>query len=279
MEITNSGLAAIVIPVYKPTLSALEMVSITQCFSILSAYPIIAVKPEKLNLDVYDFKFDKVVEFPNEYFEGVAGYNKLMLSASFYEKFLTYKYILIHQPDAFVFRDDLRYWCDQDHDFIGAPWLRSKEYANIFKKTKHLAKRWLHTKLNKKQQNTDLPTEIQRDNRVGNGGFSLRKTAIFHQVCLNNKAMIDQYNSRSEHQYNEDIYFGLEANRKQKQLNIPDFKKAVFFSMETQLEYAFRLTGGKLPFGCHAWDIHQTFWAPIIAQSSGIDILSLDKDG
>jgi len=278
MSKINSGVVAIIIPLYKPKMSALETVSITRCFSIMSGHPIIAIKPKKLNLDNYSFNFKKVVEFPDEYFDSVAGYNRLMLSASFYEAFVNYKYILIHQLDAFIFRDDLKYWCDQDYDYIGAPWLRSKEYANVFKKTKHLTKRWLHTKLNKKQTATNLPTQIQIDNRVGNGGFSLRKTAVFQHVCIKNKTMIEQYNNRSEHQFNEDVFFGLEANRKQKQLNIPTFKKAIFFAMENELEYAFRLTDGKIPFGCHAWDIHRTFWAPVIAKSTGIDILSMDQE-
>jgi hypothetical protein len=35
------------------------------------------------------------------------------LSASFYERFLDTKYILIYQLDAFVFKDELQEWCDK----------------------------------------------------------------------------------------------------------------------------------------------------------------------
>jgi hypothetical protein len=266
---------AIVIPLYKSQLSPLEDISVRQCFKILSSYDIIAIKPEKLNLDNYTFSFHDEVSFDDEYFENPAGYNKLMLSAGFYEKFLQYKYILIYQPDAFVFKDDLAYWCDQGYDYIGAPWLRYTDYGDTFKKLKNLTLRFLHTKLNIKQAGTDLPTAIQLENRVGNGGLSLRKTEVLHDVCLRNKKIINYYNSRPEHQFGEDVYFGLEANRKKKQLNIPDYRKAVFFSMNDVLEYSFRLTKGELPFGCHAWDLYIDFWTPIMLSSSGIDISNL----
>lgn len=267
-----NNLAAIVIPLYKSRLSPLEEVSVRQCFKILSSYKIIALKPKKLSLDHYNFNFDEVVSFDDEYFENPAGYNKLMLSASFYERFLQYRYILIYQPDAFVFKDDLAHWCNQGYDYIGAPWLRYTDYGDAFKKMKNLTLRFIHTKLNIKQPGTDLPTAIQMENRVGNGGLSLRNTKVLYEVCIRNKKTIDYYNSRPEHQFGEDVFFGLEANRKTKQLNIPDYKTAVFFSMNDVLEYSFRLTKGELPFGCHAWDLYIDFWTPIMASASNVDI-------
>jgi hypothetical protein len=277
MKNSNITVAAIVIPLYKTRLSTLESLSLAQCFKVLSAYPIIAVKPKGLSLEDYKFTFDHVISFDDEYFNNIEGYNRLMLSPIFYKTFLNYQYILIHQPDAFVFRDELTYWCNQGYDYIGAPWLRSKPYKNLFKKIKHLGKQWIHTRYNITMKNTTLPTEIQRDNRVGNGGLSLRKTAVLYQVCAEKSELINYYNSRSEHQFNEDMFFGLEANRTKKQLKIPGYEKAVFFAMENQLEHAFSLTQGKLPFGCHAFDINLNFWRPKIQSLPGIDTAMLNE--
>ncbi|CAM4262627.1 hypothetical protein SAMN06265348_108195 [Pedobacter westerhofensis] len=268
-------LVSIIIPLYKSELSPLEEISISQCFKILSSYKIIALKPQKLEMVNYKFPFNEIVSFGDEYFESIAGYNRLMLSSAFYEKFLKYKFILIYQPDAFVFRDDLAYWCNQGYDYIGAPWLRYTAYPDVFKKIKNHTQRFLHTKLNLHQPDNNLPTEIQLENRVGNGGFSLRNTKRFYEVCIRNKKMIAHYNSRAEHQFNEDVFFGLEANRKRKQLNIPNYKKAIYFSMNDQLEFAFKLTEGKLPFGCHAWNLYVDFWAPVMASASGVDIKNI----
>jgi hypothetical protein len=272
-----NNLAAIVIPLYKSRLSPLEEVSVRQCFKILSSYQIIAVKPRKLSLENYDFNFNEVMSFDDEYFENRAGYNKLMLSPIFYERFLQYKFILIYQPDAYVFKDDLAYWCNQGYDYIGAPWVRYTHYGDIFKKIKNLTLRFLHTKLNIKQRHSDLPTAIQIENRVGNGGLSLRNTAALHKVCIRNKKMIDYYNSRPEHQFGEDVFFGLEANRRREQLKIPHYKKAIYFSMNDVLQHSFNLTKGELPFGCHAWNLYIDFWAPIFASASGVDISNLKK--
>lgn len=257
----------IVIPLYKTQLSPLEEIAVRQCFNLLSAHKIVALKPERLSLDAYDFKFDDVVSFDNEFFDNPAGYNKLMLLADFYQKFLPYEFMLIYQPDAFVFKDDLIEWCNLGYDYIGAPWIRYSEYPDLVKKIKEFSKRYLHTKFNKKIPGTDIPTDNQIQNRVGNGGLSLRNVKRFYEICISNKDMIDYYNSRPEHQFGEDVFWALEVNRKRKQMKIPGYKKAIYFSMDINLVNAFKLTRGKLPFGCHAWDRQLDFWRPIFAQA------------
>lgn len=78
--------------------------------------------------------------FHENYFKSIDGYNKLMLSPSFYKAFSNYEYILIYQLDAWVFKDELQHWCNQKYDYIGAP---------IYQNNKLIG--------------------------IGNGGFSLRK--------------------------------------------------------------------------------------------------------
>ena len=77
-------------------------------------------------------------------------FNKLKESNLLYKKYKKYKYILFYELDAFVFRDELDYWCKKGFDYIGAPWNGTHCYY-------------------------DTPI-----NGVGNGGFSLRniKSAI-----------------------------------------------------------------------------------------------------
>jgi hypothetical protein len=66
---------------------------------------IVFVQPEGLENDYITKKYSNisVESFPKRYFENIEGYNELLLSASFYERFLDTKYILIYQLDAFVF--------------------------------------------------------------------------------------------------------------------------------------------------------------------------------
>jgi hypothetical protein len=263
-------MVTIVIPVYKTEISRDEDFSLRQCARLLGGHTITIIKPRHLSVDNHLSYFNNayVENFPEHYFQNVQGYNELMLSADFYERFLHYEFILIHQLDAFVFSDQLIYWCNQPYDYIGAPWLVSGNAKKIIKKKLKL---WLLQKLhyrnNTKQPGSNLPTEIQFYNKVGNGGFSLRRVKKFYTICLEMKEEINYYNNWDHHLYNEDMFWSLEVNRKQEKLCIPQYKKALYFSFEFNPAYAFKLTNQQLPFGCHAWNLFPEFWNPIIKEA------------
>jgi hypothetical protein len=253
---------AVLIPFYKQRLTVYENIALQQCFKVLSAYSIIAIKPYKLVLpaEVVQYKFDNIISFPDEYFEDIQGYNRLMLDAVFYREFLNCEYILIHQLDAFVFRDELNSWCNRDLDYIGAPWMRKKEYSNIFKAIVSNGLQYLAKRYNIKKRG--LPSKKQFDNSVGNGGFSLRKVDAFSKICLAQQEKIAFYNKQISHHYNEDVFWSIEVNRKKKLLNIPDYKTALQFAFELAPERAYHINHNQLPFGCHAWDLQLDFWRP-----------------
>jgi len=257
---------AIVMPFYKETLSAYEKIAISQCQKVLSAYPIIAIKPRHLALpaDLPEDLFQQTVSFDDRYFENIAGYNALMLADTFYKAFLDYEYILIYQLDAFVFSDELGYWCSRNYDYIGAPWLREFAYSDIFKATKSKLKAWLHTRYN--MQKDGLPTLFQYENKVGNGGLSLRRVKKFYELSMEMRAQADTYLGRTDHLYNEDMFWSVEVNRKKKRIKIPSYKTALKFSIENFPERALKLNNGQLPFGCHAWDLYIDFWRPVFQQ-------------
>ena len=256
----------VIIPFYRDTISAYEQIAIDQCETVLSNYPIIAIKPESLVLPAATEKyaFSKTVSFDDKYFKGIKGYNSLMLSDLFYRKFLDYDYILIYQLDAFVFKDELDFWCRQGYDYIGAPWIRNKIYPNI---VKELASRFLfkvHTRFDLKKNG--LPTKKQFDNKVGNGGFSLRRVKKFYEISIKMRGGIEKYLQRDEHEYNEDAFWSIEVNRSKKRLKIPSYIVGLKFSMEIFPYRAFNINNEQLPFGCHAWDIHLDFWRPVFKQ-------------
>ncbi|WP_462266782.1 DUF5672 family protein [Mucilaginibacter sp.] len=258
---------AIVIPLYRSNLSAYEVMALQQCEHILGRHTKIAIKPKHLVLPekAYGVNFDQVISFDDSYFSNIAGYNRLMLSAEFYARFLEYEYILIYQLDAFVFSDRLLHWCSQDIDYVGAPWLRQIGHSDMFKALKSNFKYYWHTQRN--VQVNGLPSPMQFENRVGNGGFSLRRVQKFYAVASARRTEIEQYLTYTDlPQYNEDSFWSIEVNRKKNYLNIPSYKKGVWFAIEISPERAYRLTGGQLPFGCHAWDKHLSFWQPVFEQ-------------
>lgn len=258
---------AVIIPFYKDTLSAYEQIALQQCQKVLSAHPVIAIKPQGLALPdaALQVAFAGVESFDDAYFASIAGYNRLMLSAEFYGRFLEYEYILIYQLDAFVFSDHLLHWCSQGIDYVGAPWMRGYPYAGMVKKVKMKIKRYWHTRFD--VQHNGNPSALQFENRVGNGGFSLRRVKIFHSITQTRQSSIQKYLAHEgRHQYNEDAFWSIEVNRKGKVLNIPDHWKAAWFALENTPDYGLKITGQQLPFGCHAWDRHVDFWRPFFEQ-------------
>jgi hypothetical protein len=269
MNETNK--VAIIIPFYQATLSGFEKMALAQCEKVLPNYPKIAIKPKHLTLPVElnNYNFIDVISFDDKYFDDIQGYNELMLSEVFYSAFLKYNYILIHQLDAFVFKNDLTYWCNQDYDYLGAPWLRKKDYPHFLKAfvTKSLI--YLYTRFNITKHG--VPSKKQFDNKVGNGGFSLRRVSKFNSLCLSMRPQIQLYLKKNEHQFHEDAFWSVEVNRKKRTLNIPDYKIGLKFSFELAPERALKLNSNQLPFGCHAWDKHIDFWRPIF-KKMGYDI-------
>lgn len=243
---------AIVIPTHKVELSEYEQISLTQCLHVLNRYPIHLVLPEGLTIERFPFATTHHFHaeyFHFDYFENSRGYNKLLLMAEFYKRFVQYRYILIYQLDAFVFRDELAAWCQTNVDYIGAPWF---DDMTLF----------YQTRLMKLFKKFSLP--IPFDNRVGNGGFSLRKVRphLFLTQLFSKKAA--SWAHYYEVTFHEDFFWSLFIPWYWPFFRRSDFYSALRFSFETYPEHCYELNQQRLPFGCHAWDkeLNTAFWRP-----------------
>jgi len=268
-------LVTILIPIYKEELSPDEYTSLRQCLSVLSKYPITLVCPKSLNLDKYFAEYaDFTIEaFDNDFFKSIDGYNKLMMSKQFYHRFLNYEYILIYQLDAYVFRDELEYWCSKNYDYIGSPWY----------------------------EGFDLATSEQKIKGVGNGGFSLRKVKSHYnalylywvhyilkcvyeshaQYIASNKssfsgsyfllrAFFSRFNKKESNSFktiilNEDGYWSFVVPKINFNFKIASIAEAVKFSFEANPDILYKKNNNQLPFGCHAWPrYNKIFWNSFI---------------
>ncbi|WP_294140273.1 DUF5672 family protein [uncultured Sanguibacteroides sp.] len=250
-------LVKIIIPVYKTDLNRTEIISLNQVVNVLKEYPKVIIKPDSLDitevLDLYPDTFE-VESFDDHYFAGIAGYNRLMLSCEFYERFLQVKYILIYQLDAFVFRDELTQWCQRGYDYIGAPWLCKLKYRkfplNLFLKLRGAI-----------YSLTGIKHRQQCFFKVGNGGFSLRKVDTCYRKTIEMQSRIHTYLSRvgESSQFNEDVFWALEAT-KNKDFSIPTWQEAIHFSFDLFPRICFQFAQKELPFGCHRWNKELNFW-------------------
>lgn len=247
----------VLIPIYKAALTDLEMRSLEQACRILAQYPLIVVKPHTLDISELLTIFPQLTceTFDDTYFKGIPGYNKLMLSGEFYERFLDTEYILIHQLDAYVFRDELTEWCKKGYDYIGAPWLKKPIYSYPFIST-FMKISQIYCHIRKK------PSKQFLYNKIGNGGFSLRKVEKHYKAIeLYNKDINFFLRQKHSHLYNEDVFWSTVPD-----FSYPDPIEALGFAFDKYPAYCFRLNQEKLPFGCHAWYKRKmkNFWKPII---------------
>lgn len=260
----------IVIPIYKQFPDLSELASFRQVLKVLHRHDIALVTYRELDISVYlneAKRLDKelkIEHFDSSYFASVAGYNRLCLDASFYHRFLPYEYMLIYQLDAWVFRDELEYWCNQGYDYIGAPFFTN--YGSY----EDGDKLWY----------------------VGNGGLSLRKVAFFYKLLSytgNLSSHIDfkhgikelcksviknlgyhnkiKWHIETDHHFlNEDRFLTNQiryiSNKSFLHPTTPPVEIAAKFSFEKSPSYLYKLCGNRLPFGCHAFlkYEYECFW-------------------
>lgn len=235
----------IVVPLYKNELSPNEELSFSNILKLYKASEVCLFTPESLKLEK---RFHNIEQqhFEDKYFKNVMTYNKLMLSRIFYERFANYDYILVHQLDAFMFRKDLEYWCQKEYDYVGAPWLKSNNpISRIFRSKK-------------------LKLRGPIFNKVGNGGFSLRKVKTFLSFFETYENTISDHEKHPLYSI-EDVFWSLIAP-KLVDFKIPDYKVAVDFSIDRKPEIGLKLNQGQLPFGCHGFEKSKTkpFWRKYI---------------
>ena len=155
----DANIVAVVVPGYnRAQFTADEEISFRHLEHFLGRYDKFLVVPQSLEIERPGFQLQR---FPDSYFGSAIANAKLMLSPTFYRSFQKYRYILIYQLDALVFSDRLLEWCATDLDYVGAPWMQSRDSP------------WVGTP------------------RVGNGGFSLRKVSSFVRVLSSEKYWID----------------------------------------------------------------------------------------
>lgn len=260
----------IVIPVYKNP-DADELLSLRRCCQVLSRYEMSLVCPKNLDTSAFHALWDEYGlvlredRFDAKFFKDIAGYNRLLLSENFYVRFAEYDYMLIYQPDAYVFEDRLEYWCMKGYDYIGAPVLWN--YPN------YLSCGW-----------------------VGNGGLSLRRISAFLNYFKGSQKVIPLTNISTyinfkkkpytrwilwilialgwhnrpksfakRYKYNEDVFWCRELSNTIYEMTTPSIREAMEFAYERFPQELYSITG-HLPFGAHAWKKYEynEFWKEII---------------
>ncbi|MDX2082924.1 MAG: DUF5672 family protein [Rickettsiales bacterium] len=275
--------ACVVVPIYKEISSKNEVLSIEQALKILNNHHIFFICPRSFDQSFISKFVDrdlilKVEIFENEYFTSVNSYNKLLLSEKFYQRFSDYEFMLIYQLDAYVFDDQLEYWCNRNFDFIGAPWFKKFDTTGKEKEFIALAGNGGFSLRNIQkindlmQKKLSLGQMISLRNILAKSRTKSNKNLIFTAKFFinffrkkNSLAELCNFICNNAKAPNEDYFFASTLPK-----IFPDFKsakavEAIPFSFEAQAENLYKINGNKLPFGCHAWEKYSPdFWKKFI---------------
>lgn len=220
----------IVIPVYQALNSPLEIVSFLQ-LKRLNTYEVYLAAPDSLSIDSFRNIWPQieVERFDDNCFKSIASYNKLMLSREFYDRFSNkFKWMLIHQLDAFMFKNNLFDFCQMPYDYFGAPW----RPAQLIR------------------PGVESPRLLKLFGKrifVGNGGLSLRKIESVVNLIEKKKSLLNNWNA------NEDGFFSYFGSCSKNFKSCP-VSVASQFSIEGSPEYWLTKNHGELPLGCHAFN-------------------------
>ena len=234
-----------VVPAYRALPWASEAFSLAQLRK-LGIQNVTLVCPSHLDVSAYlDLVPDlKVVRLPDEHFLSVQSYNNLMLQSWFYEMFAPdYRWMLIHQLDAFLLENHISAFCELGYDYYGAPW------QSGFPQYRFAFNRW--------------PIRINGKRfKVGNGGLSLR----------NLSKTVDLLGRKQGHVSNtffmEDAFFGYWGAIDGHFHACPEAIAATF-ALESHPEHWLKQTG-KLPMGIHGYGVwSQDFYKPLLDEAYG----------
>ena len=242
---------AIVIITHKEGLKEHEKISLDFLEKNLMKYDkflIIRKSHNKIDPRFKKLKF-KVMRLDDKYFTS-KGHDKLMKGVYFYNLFKDYEYILKHELDCLVFKDQLDYFCSLGYDYIGAPSIR-----NQIKKIKNVNRI-----------------------KIRNGGFSLRKVKSFINVAkkdeksnrfwfmrfyLENFFWFTLFRIRglitrkrtldATFTFAEDIFWSIGAKKINPNFKVASFYMALSFSFENNIPLCLKMNNNNLPFGCHAF--------------------------
>ena len=238
-----------------------ERCAFRQGVRVLGKHPFMVVHPQSYSIEYLMQEYDGIssLSLPDEHFESVDTYNKMILSPWFYALFTDYEYMLIYQIDAYVFSDQLDYWTSMDYDYIGAPWvLNDNPYERLIGQ-------WVIKVLQHRPIRNNHLHSAHLFHQVGNGGFSLRRISKMRDIMERNQQLIASLTGKYERQ--EDVLISILLKRKE-HLKIPNWRLALYFSFEKAPAWCLDLTHDVFPFGCHDtnaryWDSFWKYYIPL----------------
>ena len=231
----------VLVPIYKEQLDAFEAYALDVSLGRLLGRAVRFVGPEALEGSYYAARYPQVPidRYPAPCFSSIQEYNRLLLRTDFYGRYAQYGFMLILQTDAILLRDELDYWCAQCFDYVGAPWPKPFEIRINTGRFEGGAGKYVRA-------------------LVGNGGLSLRRIRKCQQLLQEFPVEVQVFAQGGS---SEDLFFSV-MGLLSRDFVLPNEVTASQFAMEGVPSHYFKINGGQLPMGVHAWQKNEPeFWS------------------
>ena len=239
---------AVVVPTHKCVFTQIERYCIECTVRTLFNWDVFFLIPDNLDLSgLGGFGAINFIKINREYFVSTDSYNKLRIGHFFHEIFFGYDRLLVVEPDAIVFSDEIAGWHRRDFDYIGAPWFGKLSLKSGFKSVSELHGRTFNL-------------------AVGNGGLCMINPRSIVYFLQKYDKLVSEFLSLSGSQAHSDAFFAF--------LGVIDggFKiaptdVASVFSLELDARQAI-LNQGRLPMGFHAlYKYDRELWSQLFPDS------------
>jgi glycosyltransferase involved in cell wall biosynthesis len=264
----RSSRVAVLVPTHLDQLTDEVAATLLQNASQLHGYKLEVILPETCSPSWYEAFFAEhaingtVRLVKPDFFGSAAAVNKMGTDPAFYRMYEEFDYILICHLDAWIFRDRLAFWMEQDYDFVGAPlFLPDNKKVHFLQRMAPFG---------------------------GNGGLSLRKVASCIRVLdtfrpgidpvrlaravwflarnrqwgfirilfrLLHQLRKDWRGTCEKHNIYEDVFFTIIAPLCGNRISIPSSRTAMQFACEVNYPLMQKeLFGPEPPMGIHGYD-------------------------
>jgi hypothetical protein len=225
------------------------------------------VMPETLDFQRNGYR---KVNFAPALFDGLTGYNRLMLSKEFYARFEEYEFILIYQLDAIILSSDIERFLDMDVDYLGAPWIEyhangAPYFTNVGNGGLSLRRVSAFRRLLESRLLLPSPTPREYYRRYSGAPFERRLIGL----C---RSGLKVFRKRETIQRklagpfgNEDMFIAAEAEKYSPGFTIGSLGQALEFAFEREPRFCYEKAAGRIPLGAHAWALYdRPFWEPYL---------------
>ena len=197
-----------------------------------------------------------------------------------------YRYILCHEPDVFVFRDEFDGWCEQQYSFIGAPFFGAppgdpdgeQVITGVGNSGFSLRDNDAHVRANRTFHLLQAPRSFRASDDAGGadeaaataGSVRLRELPVVALKALGvgnstNEYLRKPYLRWRGKTFYEDVYWTQMAAPLLDWFRVADPDIAMRLSFEFHPDRLFEMTDHRLPFGCNCWSrFGLEFWRPFI---------------